>query len=67
MKNKGYIMGLAVLICVIIFTASACSGGSQYDRDLHSGLDKMTSGAGGSMSKSEKSAVNDFLEWQSEQ
>ena len=67
MENKGCLVGIVILICVIIFALSTCSGGSQYDKDLHSGLDKMTSGNGNSMTKSEKSAVNDFLEWQSKQ
>ena len=63
MRKKLLVVFSAVLV---ILSLCAC-GSSQYDRDLDSGLDKFTSGNGGSMSKSEKRAVNDFLEWQAKQ
>lgn len=55
----------AVIAIIIIFFAlpSACSSGnSQYNKDLHSGIEKMKSGE--KMTEGEKNATNDFLDWQ---
>lgn len=65
-EGMGCAIGVAIFLILVLFVfPKACSGGnSQYDRDLDSGMDKMISGD--EMSDGERDAVNDFLEWQSE-
>lgn len=66
-SGKGCAVFVVIAIIIILFVLpKACSsGGSQYDKDLHSGINKMYSGE--KMTESEKRAANDFLDWQSKQ
>jgi len=60
------IMVIVAIILILGACGNACSAESDYERDMRSGFDKWTSGDYGSMSGSEKDAVNDFLEWSNE-
>ncbi len=66
--RSGSIFAVILVIIMLFVLPKACSSSkSQYDKDLHSGLDKMRNGNGSSMTESEKQAANDFFEWQSKQ
>lgn len=54
-----------ILLAVTVAALLTACGESKYDRDFKSGLDKFKSGDVSSMSKSERKAVNDFLNWSS--
>lgn len=63
MKKKViYLMLMLSMVTVLM----GCGGSSTYENNLNSGMDKFTSGDYNDMSDDEKAAVNDFLEWQSE-
>lgn len=56
-----------MLVLSTVTVLMGCGGGSStYESNLNSGMEKFTSGDYNDMSEGEKEAVNDFLEWQSE-
>lgn len=52
-----------VILLLFVFIGSCGDSESSYERDVRSGFDKWSSGDYNSMTKDEKEAVNNFLEW----
>ena len=62
----GVIVSVLLLLVLCALTSSNFSSPS-YEDNLDSGMDKFTNGDYDSATDEEKDAVDDFLDWQSEQ
>lgn len=67
MKKKTIILGM-MLLMTSGFCLVGCggSGSSTYEENSRNGIEKFSNGDFDSMTEEEKDAVDDFLEWQSE-
>lgn len=68
-NGKGRSSGMIWLIIILMIGLIGSCGGeseSSYERDVRSGFDKWSSGDYGSMTKSERKAVDNFLKWSNE-